>query len=82
MDYNGGVYCSGRWFGSLGLIYGSCNPEDRRIMYDEITEDVRSLSYPLMLLGDYNEILSLEERQEQSRVTNFMHETVEGVCGI
>lgn len=35
------------WRTSLGLIYGSCQAEDRRIMYEELNRVIQSINSPL-----------------------------------
>lgn len=60
------------WCYSVGLIYGSCDSQESQNMYIEITTAIQKLVHPLLLLGDYNEIVSLGKRRGKTRVTQSM----------
>lgn len=47
-------HCSGGLGASVGLLYGSHDSEERKLMYDELTRIIATLSHPLMLLEDFN----------------------------
>lgn len=50
------------WTGCIGLV-GICNELERMVMYEEIKEATSTLTSPCILLGDFNEILRLEDRR-------------------
>jgi hypothetical protein len=52
----------GKLFGvSLILVYASLVPAERKVLYDIILK--LQLLYPLMVLGDFNQILDFKHRK-------------------
>lgn len=47
-------------------MYEGHNIEDKDQIYVKISNARQGLSFPLLIMGDFNEILSLEERKGQN----------------
>lgn len=58
------------WNGCIGAIYGSYDEEERRLMFRELTEAIELIEDRWLLLGDFNEVLNIENIRGQQRLTN------------
>lgn len=67
-----GVLIRENWEGCIGLVYPSYDEGERTLMYEEITNSLQSLNRPCMLMGDFNEVVNIENRRGQTRITNSM----------
>lgn len=56
------------------IMYGGYSEVDRQLIYSEISNALTSFSSPMMLMGDFNEILEINERKGQSNVTRGMRD--------
>lgn len=58
------------WPCVFGLIYGSCIDADREDMFSDLTAYNSQLHCPLLIFGDFNEVLYIENRRGQQRLTS------------
>lgn len=58
----------------MGLVYSSCDIEERNLMYEELTSIIGTLPHPLLLMGDFNGILNIQDRRGKTRVTESMRQ--------
>lgn len=58
------------WTGAIGLVYGSCEEQERRTMFQELCSAIQNLECPCVIIRDFNEILNISYRGGQSRVTS------------
>lgn len=54
------------WKCAIGLVYGSYIVEEQVIIQNEINNVITSLDCPIMLMGDFNQVLSPRERKGQT----------------
>lgn len=54
------------------LVYGGVNENHRETIYSEIKCSLQNLTNPILLLGDFNEILEVNERKGHDKVTREM----------
>jgi len=59
---------------AICVIYAPNNQRDRLQMWNTLREFKQQLGLPLILMGDFNEVLKLEERRNSSQVTVGMRE--------
>lgn len=67
-----GTIKEANWQCCLCLVYGSCCPLERKNMFDELTALKQQIPCPMLICGDFNEILNPEDRRGQNRVTSGM----------
>lgn len=61
-----------QWRCAIGLIYDEYSTENQNLMYSELSSAMTEISDPIMLFGDYNQILYINERKNQSIETTGM----------
>lgn len=54
------------WSYGIGVIYGAYTVEDLNSMYNELSEVFQNVSVPILIMGDFNQILSVEVRRGQT----------------
>lgn len=54
------------WNCAFGLIYGEHTSDEQIQIYNEIDAARQNLSYPFMLNGDFNQIVDINERRNQT----------------
>jgi reverse transcriptase-like protein/endonuclease/exonuclease/phosphatase family protein len=74
-----GCLLDGNFNCCVGITYGPNNREGRNSMYESLKEVLGSIGKPILLLGDFNEILHPQERQGQFRYEASMRDFVEWV---
>lgn len=63
----------------VGIVYGPNDREGRRLMYESLKQLVQSINKPLVLLGDFNEVLHPSERLGQFRYDSSMRDFLEWI---
>ena len=64
---------------AIGLVYGPHTISERRIVWQELKVVREKFEVPLLLMGDFNEILKVGERLGNTSVTRSMSEFAEWV---
>lgn len=62
-------------------MYGDCYAKKREIMYEEITSIVHDEVVHVLLMGDFSEIISIEEKRGQKVITTSMRKFSEFIQG-
>lgn len=57
---------------TIVLVYGGNDDNHRDTIYNEICIELAAYSHPVLLMGDFNEILNVSERKGQHRITRGM----------
>lgn len=60
------------WQCSIALLYGGNDSTHRSIIYVELDNARLTITYPFLIMGDFNEVLSITERSGQAKETSSM----------
>lgn len=71
-----GCMSNGNFNCCVGIVYGANNREGRSRMYDTLKDILSSIGQPVLLLGDFNEIIHPGERVGQFRYEVSMREFI------
>lgn len=63
-----------KWECSIGVLYGGNARSDRKEIYEELLQIKSQMTRPLLIMGDFNEVVNIEERKGQRRVDGSMRE--------
>lgn len=58
-----------QWSCAIGVVYGGYSTENQTLLYSVLSSTMAEISVPIMLFGDYNQILNMCERKNQSYET-------------
>lgn len=53
------------WDCPVDLVYGGHTVANQTMIFNELSAIIQTLHYPLLLLGDFNQIVNINERKYQ-----------------
>lgn len=66
------------WRCTIGVVYGGYSIKEQQVIYTEINQAIEAFTDPVLLMGDYNQILNVLKRRGQVNENNGMVNSVLG----